>query len=138
MKTVIAEWNDDMSFCSSLNGHRLVMDAESSFGGKDRGPHPKMLLLSALGGCTGMDVISILKKMRVDPDRFRIIAEAEIAEEYPKVFTKIHLIYEFKGDGLPHEKLKKAVDLSQERYCSVSAMLKKACPLTYEIKVIAS
>jgi putative redox protein len=135
MKTVISEWSDDMSFCSTLDGHRLVMDAESSFGGKDRGPRPKMLLLSSLGGCTGMDVISILKKMRVNPDTFRIIAEAEIAEEHPKVFTKIHLIYEFKGANLPPEKLKKAVDLSQERYCPVSAMLRKACSLTYEIKV---
>jgi len=136
METIITEWNAEMVFDSEVNGHRVRMDSERTFGGKDRGPRPKMLLLSALGGCTGMDVISILNKMKIRPEKFRIIAETEIADEHPKVFTRIHLTYEFKGKNLPYDKLKKACDLSQERYCSVSVMLKNACPLTYEIKVI--
>jgi putative redox protein len=135
METVITEWNSDMAFESMVSGHRVVMDADSMFGGKDRGSRPKTLLLSALGGCTGMDVVSILNKMKIKPEKFRITAEAEIADEHPKVFTKIHLTYEFTGKNLPPDKLKKAVDLSQERYCPVSAMLKKICPFTYEIKI---
>jgi len=136
MATVTTEWGAGMTFNSEVGNHRVIMDSDSAFGGKERGPRPQMLVLSALNGCTGMDVVSILKKMRVRPDSFRIIANAGIAEEHPKVFTKIHLIYEFKGKDLPLDKLQKAVALSQERYCTVSAMLSKACPLTYEIKVI--
>ena len=83
-----------------------------------------------------MDVVSLLKKMRVDYRAFRIRAAAEISDEHPKVFTSVHLIYEFEGRALPLDKLKKAVDLSQERYCSVSAMLRKASPLTYEIRIL--
>ena len=135
MAKVETHWSSEMSFDSTVNNHRIVMDSDPAFGGQEKGPRPKMLVLSALGGCTGMDVVSILNKMRVNPDSFRVIAEADIADEHPKVFTKIHLTYEFKGKNLPQDKLKKAVDLSQERYCAVSAMLKKACPFTYEIKI---
>jgi putative redox protein len=135
MAKVETQWSSELSFASTVNNHRIVMDSDPAFGGKEKGPRPKLLVLSALGGCTGMDVVSILNKMRVTPDSFRVVAEADIAGEHPKVFTKIHLTYEFKGKNLPQEKLKKAVDLSQERYCVVSAMLKKACPFTYEIKI---
>ena len=135
MAKVETHWSSEMSFDSTVNNHRIVMDSDPAFGGHEKGPRPKMLVLSALGGCTGMDVVSILNKMRVNPDSFRVVAEADIADEHPKVFTKIHLTYEFNGKNLPQDKLKKAVDLSQERYCAVSAMLKKACPFTYEIKI---
>ena len=135
MAKVETQWTSEMSFDSTVNNHRIVMDSDPAFGGKEKGPRPKMLVLSALGGCTGMDVVSILNKMRVTPDSFRVIAEADIADEHPKVFTKIHLTYEFKGKNLPQDKLKKAVDLSQERYCPVSAMLRKICIFTYEIKI---
>ncbi len=135
MAKVETKWGTEMSFDSAVNNHRIVMDSDPAFGGKERGPRPKMLVLSSLGGCTGMDVVSILNKMRVKPDSFKVIAEADSADEHPKVFTKIHLTYEFKGKNLPQDKLKKAVDLSQERYCPVSAMLRKVCPFTYEIKV---
>jgi putative redox protein len=134
MHTVTTTWGEDICFDALVNGHHIKMDTDEEFGGKNRGPRPKTLLLGTLGGCTGMDVISILNKMRVKVEKFSIHAEAELAEEHPKVFTKIHLIYEFRGKDLPFDKLKKAVDLSQKRYCSVSAMLKNASPLTYEIK----
>jgi putative redox protein len=81
-----------------------------------------------------MDVVSILKKMQVKIDKFTITAQAEVANDHPRVLTKIHLVYEFRGKDLPIDKLRKACDLSQDRYCSVSVMLKKACPVTYEIK----
>jgi len=127
---------EDLAFDSEVNGHHIILDADDSVGGKDRGPRPKNLVLASLTGCTGMDVISILNKMRVKVDSFRVIADGEAATEHPKVFNKIHLIYEFKGKDLPMDKLKKAVELSQNRYCPVSAMLKNVLDLSYEIKVI--
>ncbi len=133
---VVTSWMEDMAFDSEVNGHHIILDSEEKFGGKDRGPRPKLLTLTSLTGCTGMDVISILNKMRIKVESFRVIADAEAATEHPKVFTKIHLIYEFKGKDLPMDKLEKAVTLSQDRYCPVSAMLKKVLDLTYEIKVV--
>ena len=103
---------------------------------KDRGPRPKPFMLLSLGGCTGIDVISILKKMRVDVDEFNVRVEGELTEEHPKHFVKIHVVYEFTGKDLPMDKLKKAVELSEERYCGVSAVYKKVIEMTSEIKVI--
>ena len=136
MATVTTKWSSDLSFDSEANEHHVIMDSDPAFGGKEKGPRPKMLVLSALGGCTGMDVVSILKKMKVSPESFKVIAEAEVAADHPKVFTNIHLTYEFKGKNLPQDKLKKAVELSQERYCPVSAMFRMVCTLSYEIKII--
>ncbi len=136
MELVKTEWKREMAFDSEVHGHHVVIDSEPEFGGKNRGPGPKALVLTSLSGCTGMDVLSILNKMRVSPDQFRVIARAEQSEDHPKVYTSIHLIYEFKGKDLPMDKLRKAVDLSQERYCGVSAMLRKACTLTFEIKIL--
>ncbi|MFW6138621.1 MAG: OsmC family protein [Spirochaetota bacterium] len=132
--TVTTTWSEGMCFDSQVSGHKVTLDSAQEFGGKDRGPRPKPLLLTALTGCTGMDVISILGKMKITPQSFQVTAHAQASEEHPKVYTSIHLTYEFKGEDLPYDKLKKAVDLSQQKYCGVSAMLKKACKLTYEIK----
>jgi putative redox protein len=90
----------------------------------------------ALGGCTGMDVVSILKKMRVKFDSFSVRIEGELTDEHPKYYTHMHIIYEFRGKDLPLDKLQKAVDLSQERYCGVSVSYRKAMILTHEIKVL--
>ena len=127
---------ENMTFETNVNNHRLILDADSSVGGNDSGPRPKPLLLASLGGCTGMDVVSMLKKMRVDLEYFNMVIQADQTEEHPKVYNKIHIIYEFRGKDLQLEKLQKAVDLSQERYCGVSAMLKKALDLTYEILIL--
>ena len=97
------------------------------------GPRPKALLLSGLIGCTGIDVMMILNKMRVRPDDVIISVEADQTDTEPKVYKTIHLIYTFKGKDLPVEKLQRAVSLSQEKYCGVSAMREKAAPITYEI-----
>ncbi|MFW5774371.1 MAG: OsmC family protein, partial [Tangfeifania sp.] len=93
------------------------------------------LMLAALAGCTGMDVVSILKKMRVDVKDFNVTVEGDLTEEHPKQFSKMHVIYEFKGKNLPMDKLRKAVNLSEERYCGVSATYRKAMEITSEIKV---
>jgi putative redox protein len=134
-ESVTTKWLDKMAFETEVNGHKIIIDAEAGVGGEDRGPRPKLLMLSALGGCTAMDVISILKKMRVDPEGFNVTVEGDLTEEYPKHFFKMHVIYEFTGKDLPLDKLQKAVALSEEKYCGVSAVYKKAMGITSEIKV---
>jgi len=136
MHSVTTTWQSGMNFDAEVGGHHIVMDAAPEFGGQEKGPRPKPLILASLGGCTGMDVVSLLKKMRVDYEGFRIIANGEPSPEHPMIYTSVHLVYEFKGNDLPLDKVKKAVELSQERYCPVSAMLRKSANLTYEIKVI--
>ena len=135
---VKVKWLDKMAFSAEVNGHEIVLDAAEKVGGEDRGPRPKPLMLAALAGCTGMDVISILKKMHIEPDYFNVYVEGDLTEEHPKHFSKMNVIYEFKGKNLPLEKLKRAVSLSEERYCGVSATYREAMEMTSEIKVIES
>lgn len=132
---VKVDWIENMAFEADVNGHKIVLDAAAGVGGEDRGPRPKPLMLTALAGCTGMDVVSILKKMRVELDGFNVVVEGDLTDEHPKQFYKMHVIYEFTGKDLPLEKLQKAVSLSEERYCGVSALYKKAIELTSEIKI---
>ena len=137
MKT-IAEitHKDGMAFEVGVYEHKFMIDATPEVGGKDRGPRPKPLVLASLGGCTGMDVISILKKMRVEPDYFNVAVSAEMTDEHPKYYNKIHLRYEFKGKDLPLDKIEKAINLSQDRYCGVTAMLDKVAEITHEIVIL--
>jgi len=137
-QSVTTSWLDKMAFESEINGHKIVIDADPSVGGEDRGPRPKPLMLASLGGCTAMDVISILKKMRVEVDDFKVHVEGELTDEHPKQFSKMHVVYEFKGKNLPMDKLEKAVNLSEERYCGVSAVYKKVMEVTSEIKTLDS
>lgn len=131
-------WKGNMSFEGEVNGHKLILDADSSAGGENKGPRPKPLMLLALAGCSGMDVVSILKKMRVDLEDFNVKVSADLTEEHPMVYSNIHMIYEFKGKNLDLDKINKAVNLSQDRYCGVSAMYKQFLKLTHEIKIIES
>ncbi len=126
-------WKSKMAFDAHINGHVIPLDADERVGGMDIGPRPKPLILVALGGCTGMDVVSILGKMRVVPDDFNVSVSGELTEEHPKYFNKIHITYSFKGKDLPLDKLEKAVTLSQEQYCGVTAMLNKVAEITHEI-----
>jgi len=135
-QSVTTSWINNMAFESEINGHKIIIDAEPAVGGENRGPRPKPFMLAALGGCTAMDVISILKKMRIEPDDFKVNVEGDLTDEHPKQFYRIHVVYEFKGKDLPYDKLKKAVELSEERYCGVSAVYKKVMELTSEIKII--
>ncbi|MFP4178649.1 MAG: OsmC family protein [Spirochaetaceae bacterium] len=135
--TISCTWKEGMAFDAQVENHTIRLDAAEAVGGKDQGPTPKPLLLVSLAGCTGMDVISILKKMKQPYTYFDIKVEGELTDEHPKQYHSIKLIYEFKKeDGLDEEKVKKAVDLSQERYCGVSALLKKGSDLSYEIRYI--
>lgn len=135
MSKVNVNWSGDMAFDVEVNGFNLKIDAAEAVGGKNGGPRPKPLILVALGGCTGMDVVSILKKMRIEPEYFNVEVSGEMTEEHPKYYNKLHIRYIFRGKDLPMDKLEKAVNLSQDRYCGVSAMLGKAATLTHEIVV---
>lgn len=123
----------NMAFEMNLDGHKLITDASKEIGGNDLGPRPKQLLLAGLIGCTGIDIISILKKMKITIDDCNIEVKAGNTKEHPKVYENIHIIYRFKGKDLPMKSLEKAVTLSQEKYCGVSAMLKKVTSVTHEI-----
>lgn len=135
METVNVNWSGNMAFDAEVNGFSIKIDATEAVGGKNGGPRPKPLSLVSLGGCTGMDVISILGKMRVEPDYFNVEISGELTEEHPKYYNKIHIRYIFRGENLPMAKLEKAVTLSQDRYCGVTAMLDKAADITHEIIV---
>ena len=132
-ESISMSWLDEMAFETEINGHKLVIDANESVGGKDRGPRPKPLMMTALAGCTGMDVVSILKKMRVKFDNLEIKVEGELSEEHPKRYLKMKVIYVFSGENLSLDKIQKAVDLSKDRYCGVSVSYKKSMDIEYEI-----
>lgn len=135
-KTIDVTWADNMKFSTELDGHKLVLDAAVDNGGSDAGPRPKVLMMVALAGCTGMDVVSILAKMRVELTYFNLKIEGDINDDHPKKFNSMKVIYEFKGENLEYEKLEKAVKLSVEKYCGVNANYKDAMKMDYEIKVL--
>ena len=123
-----------MAFRVEQDGHSFLLDASPEWGGSDSGPRPKALLLSGLIGCTGMDVVSILGKMKIEGYGLRIRADADYTEEHPVVFRSIHLTYVFSGDDLPADRIRRAVELSQEKYCGVSAILSCSAGMTWEIR----
>jgi Predicted redox protein, regulator of disulfide bond formation len=131
-------WIGGLAFEADVNGHKVVMDAPVEGGGQNAGPGPKKLQLVALSGCTGMDVVSILQKMRVPIEKVSIEVQGDVSDEHPKHYTKMHVIYEFTGKNLPMDKLEKAVKMSEETYCGVEALYRKAIEVTSEIKIIES
>ena len=135
-ESISLNWLNNMAFEAEVNGHKIYLDASSENGGKNLGPRPKPLMLLALGGCTGMDVIAILGKMRVEFESLQIVVDGDLTEEHPKKFTKMKIIYRFKGKNLPLDKLEKAIELSKERYCGVSASIKDVIEIDYEIDVV--
>lgn len=135
MKTV-TNWKAGMTFESHFNQHKINLDTSTAGGGADTGFSPKALILSGLAGCTGMDVVDILVKMRVKFTDFEIIANAEQTEEHPRVFIDFNLTYRLKTDAANLDKVKKAIDLSMDKYCGVSAMLRKHAPIKYTIDLI--
>ena len=117
------------------SGHWIPMDGPEDFMGSEAATRPKELILIGLGGCTGADVISILSKMREKIHDFVVDIDAESATEHPKVFTKIHMNYKFWGEDLKESSIEKAISLSQERYCSVSAMLRASVEITHSYEI---
>ncbi len=130
-------WAGRMTFVGRAgSNHLLPMDSGPDFGGDSSATKPMELLLLGLGGCTGMDIVPLLKKMRQEVTGVELNITAERTEEHPRVYSRIDIEYVVAGRGLEEEKVKRAVELSQERYCSVSAMLKKACPVNYTIRLV--
>lgn len=118
--------------------HWVIVDGPKEFYGSEAGARPMELMLISLGSCTASDVAAILMKKRVKLDDFEVKVTGERANEHPKVFTKIHITYFFYGKNLVDKDLERAIELSQEKYCPVTAMLKKAVDITYSYQVIDS
>jgi putative redox protein len=125
-------WIEKLSFAGTADsGHWVVMDTDESSGGSAGSATPLEMVLLGLGGCTSMDVLSMLRKMRVPLDRYEIRLDAERAEDHPKVFTRIRIEYLFWGRDIDPKKVEKAIGLSMTKYCSVSAMLSKAAVMEH-------
>ncbi|MFN3740635.1 MAG: OsmC family protein [Thermodesulfovibrionales bacterium] len=122
----------------SETGHAIVMDGNREFGGEDTGPRPMELLLIGLGGCTGMDVVSILKKKKQELEGLEIIIDGKKAEEHPKRFTDITIEFRLKGKNLSEEAVKRAVELSMEKYCSVKATLEGETKVSFRYNIISN
>lgn len=120
----------------SETGHAIVMDGNREFGGEDTGPRPMELLLIGLGGCTGMDVVSILKKKKQELEGLEIIIDGKKAEEHPKRFTDITIEFRVKGKNLSEEAVKRAIELSMEKYCSVKATLEGETKVSFSYNII--
>ncbi len=132
----VARWTGGLKFEGTFStGHSIVLDSPPDHGGSGEGPRPVEMLLMGLAGCTGMDVIAILEKKRQKVSSFRLQVSGERRDEHPRVFTKLHVIYIVRGKGIDVDAVRQAVHLSEERYCSVAAMLREAAPITTEIRV---
>jgi putative redox protein len=131
-----AVWNGDMGFTGSNDeGYLLPMDAKKAVGGHDMGFLPLQLMAIGLAGCTGMDVISILKKKRQEVTQFEVNADVERSKEHPKVFTKIVLEYKVSGKNIDPGAVERAVDLSETKYCGAQAMLRETAEITHKITI---
>ncbi len=119
---ITAIFNKGMSFTSHIDGHKVVTDSNSE--GISDGPSPKRLMLASLAGCTGIDVVSILDKMKVTFNNLSIEVSAELTEDHPRIYKNVQVIYKIKIDKADQEKMEKAVKLSEDKYCGVNAMFR--------------
>jgi len=125
VKTV---WKNNMQFESTNQGGNLMINTDEG-----EGYRPKSLMLSALAGCSGLDIVSLLKKMRAEVDNFTIDIEANLTEEHPKFYDKVKIIFKFYGTDLKRDKIEKAVKLSEDRYCGVMEMFRQFAEVNIEI-----
>ncbi|HUM51660.1 MAG TPA: OsmC family protein [Chitinophagales bacterium] len=136
MKIEIERVNDKVHLeAKNEQGVVVQMDGSPDIGGEDLGARPMQLVLMALGGCTSMDMLSILKKMREEVKSYKVTINAERATEHPMVFTKIHIHYVLEGN-LKKENVKKAINLSMDKYCSVTHMLNSTATITHSYEII--
>lgn len=129
-------FNKNMAFTANFKGHDVVMDTTADEGGEDSGPSPKRLMLASLAACTGMDVVSILNKMKVKFSNFSIDIDAHVTDEHPKYYDKVKLVYKIKIDPAKKHKMETAVSLSQDKYCGVSFMFRSFATLETEIQIL--
>jgi putative redox protein len=129
---VKVKWLDGMRFVASDDkGHSIVMDTSKEHGGEGSAFTPMQLLLVALGGCTGMDVVDILLKQRQKLTGFEIVVSGERVTEYPRVYSKVHVEYKLKGENLRDKAVNTAIQLSQNKYCSVGATIGKTAKISH-------
>ncbi|PIS29231.1 MAG: osmotically inducible protein OsmC [Candidatus Marinimicrobia bacterium CG08_land_8_20_14_0_20_45_22] len=133
MKVQILRAKNSTFIAKGDSNHWVVIDTEKEFGGSEAGSRPMEMLLSSLGGCTGIDVETLLNKMRATVDDFQIDIQAERRSEHPRIFTQITIRFLFWGEELNADAIHKAVRLSSEKYCPVTAMLRQSVPITTEI-----
>ena len=127
-----------MTFTATADsGFPITLGTEIAVGGNDDGARPMELILMGLGGCTGMDVISILRKKRQEVTRFEVQLSAERADQHPKVFTKINVHYVIAGQNVTAEAVERAIELSATRYCPANAMLSATMPVTHTYEIVA-
>lgn len=127
-------WKEKMAFVGESAGHSVVLDAKSPIG-NGSGFTPKELLAFALCGCTGMDVVALMRKYKQALSSFEVRVEAPVNEGHPGTFKSFTLVFDLKGDGIESARAVEAVELSQSRYCAVSAMLSKAAPVKYVVMI---
>jgi putative redox protein len=132
-ETIMTRWLGELSFEAEVDGHKIYLDSSAEQGGKNMGPRPKLMMMVALAGCTGMDVASLLRKMRVEVEELTVEVNGDVAEEHPKKFEKMKVTFRVKGKNVSSSSVKKAVDLSKNKYCGVSANYLKAFPIEHEI-----
>lgn len=125
-----------MLFNADTMGGSFYIDAAQEVGGEGKGVRPKALMLTSLAGCTGMDIVSLLKKMRAEVEGIEIDVAAELTEEHPKYYHKVHMEYRFYGKEFQKDKIEKAVNLSIDKYCGVMEMFRKFAEVTTEIKYV--
>jgi putative redox protein len=135
-KAIVTQVRGITLAAKSDSNHWVMMDGRDPAGGEAAASSPKELLLMALGGCTSMDVIPILKKKRVHLDGFELRMTGNAREEHPQVFTDIHMEYVFYGDDIQHADVQRAIELSTEKYCSVSAMLRGSVNITHSYLIL--
>lgn len=136
MKIEIERVNDKVHLeAKNEQGIVVHMDGSPEIGGEDLGARPMQLVLMALGGCTSMDVLSMLKKMREDVKSYKVTVDAERATEHPMVFTKAHIHYVLQGN-LKNENVERAIQLSMDKYCSVTHILNKTATITHSFEII--
>ncbi len=127
----------DMQFSgSATSGHSLSMDADDAAGGHNAGFRPMELLLVGFGGCSGMDVISILRKKRQPVSGLEINVKGERSDDHPKIYKEVHIEYVVKGKGVGKEAIERAIALSLDKYCSVGATLAKAGKITHSYRIV--
>lgn len=137
-KEVVLKQVDGITFVAKGNSnHWVVMDGSPDFGGSLAGSTPKELLLMALAGCTASDVVPILKKKRAPLQKFEVHVAAKERDEHPKIFTEIHVEYVFYGDGINTSDVERAIELSETKYCSVSAILRASAPITHSYRIVS-
>jgi len=130
-------WKGQMLFESIAPEGSVMIDADPTVGGQGKGLRPKAMMLTSLAGCTAMDVASLLKKMRAEVANFKIEVEANLTDEHPKTYDKVHVIYKFFGSDFKKDKIEKSVNLSVDLYCGVMEMFRQFAKLTTEIQYIA-